>query len=160
MKVSNSSRSFCLSGIALFGLLLGVGCISPMTEDQLESELRQTANSISDAPRAKRIVPIHADTRMAAWTMLTAASNNPQSSPLSRQLGVGFALGSRRQVLYVVGGNYPKLVDRILRNAFAFNEGTSLKGLKLVLVSPAAPSQELKLAVNRAGARLEFRPLP
>ena len=138
-------------------ILLATGCVTAITEFELEDRLEQAASSVSGLGRV-RIVTIYADTRTVAWGLLTAAKMD-RTSPLSVRTGKQIAGAARQGRAVVVGGPYPALTDQILRNALALHEEDSLQGLRLVLVSAERPSDELRTAASGARARLLHRRL-
>ena len=66
-------------------ILFASGCVTAITETELEDRLEQAAASVSGRGRAQ-IVPIYADTRTVAWGLLSAAKMD-RTSPLSVQTG-------------------------------------------------------------------------
>ena len=78
---------------------------------------------------------------------------------LTFELRDGFALGRTRYVDYIVGGPHAKLSDQLIRNGLKLNEGQTLPGLRIVLVSPSAPTPDLVKAAKAQRVRLEHRPL-
>jgi hypothetical protein len=135
---------------------LAAGCVTPGSEQDVKARLERAAVPLA-AGRATRVYPIWADSRIAAFGLLTEAKHDP-SSPLSLQLSRSIALAARRGMNVVVGGPYPELSDRVLQNAFQLNREVPLRGLRLVLVSPSPPTPELASAANRARANLYHRP--
>ncbi len=149
-------RTGIRSTLAL-AILFAAGCVTTITETELEDRLERAAASVSGLGRA-RIVPIYADTRTVAWGMLTEAKMD-RTSPLSVRTGKRIAGAARQGRAVVVGGPYPALTDQILRNALALHEEKDLRGLRLVLVSGDRPSDELRKAASGAQARLYHRDL-
>ncbi len=138
-------------------ILLAAGCVTTITEVELEDRLERAAASVSGLGRA-RIVLIYADTRTVAWGLLAEAKMD-RTSPLSVQTGKRIAGAARQGRAVVVGGPYPALTDRILRNALALHEEQGLRGLRLLVVSAERPSDELRTAASAARARLYHRDL-
>jgi len=136
-------------------LMLATGCITPLTEDDLEKDLERAASSVPSLGR-KRVIPIYAETRMAAWALLADAKSNP-SSPMSYRLSRGLAAAARRGFGVVVGGPYPALSDQVLRNALTLHRERPLGGLKLLFVSAKPPSEALWQAAKHADARIHHR---
>ena len=149
-------RSGIRTTLAL-AILCTAGCVTTITETDLEDRLERAATSVSGLGRA-RIVPIYADTRTVAWGLLAAAKMDP-TSPMSVRMGKSLAGAARQGRALVVGGPYPALTDQILRNALALHEEKDLRGLRLVLVSGDRPSDELRKAASGAQARLYHRDL-
>ena len=136
-------------------LMLATGCITPVSEADLERDLERAASSVPALGR-KRIIPIYAETQMAAWALLADAKSDP-SSPMSYRLSRGLAAAARRKVGVVVGGPYPALSDQVVRNALTLHSDHSLGGLMLVFVSDKPPSDALLKAAKQADARLQHR---
>jgi hypothetical protein len=139
-------------------ILFAAGCVTAITETDLEDRLERAAASVSGLGRA-RIVPIYADTRTVAWGMLTEAKMD-RTSPLSVRTGKRLAGAARQGRAVVAGGPYPALTDQILRNALALHQEEGLPGLRLVVVSAEQPSAELRKAASGVRARLYHRDLP
>jgi hypothetical protein len=142
---------------SLLGAVLSAGCLSPVTQEELESQLAEVAAASPD-PGARRTFPVHAPTRTVALLLLTEAKSDPRSS-LSSQLGRRLANASGRRTSLVVGGPYADLCDQVVRNAFALSRDRNLRGLTVIFVAPEPPSQELQLAAASAHVRLQHRPL-
>jgi hypothetical protein len=142
----------------LAGCLLA-GCATKMTARELDGRLNRESQAIASRQAIRRVFPVYAQTRMEALILRTEAKAEPESSPLSRQLADGFRLGQRRRVDYVVGGPFPDLSDRLVLNGLLLNKGRPLPGLRIVLVSPAAPTPELRQAASTMRVRLEHREL-
>ena len=127
-----------------------------------EHELNASLQAIQPAPArqaVRRVVPIYAQTPMEAWVLLEEAKSDPESSSLSLQLADGFVIGRIRPIDYVIGGPYPELTDRLVLNGLRMNEGHALPGLRIVLVSPAAPTPDLLAAARAKRVRVEHRVL-
>jgi hypothetical protein len=136
-------------------LMFAMGCITPFTEADLEKDLDRAASSVPALGR-KRIIPIYAETKMAAWALLADAKSDP-SSPMSYRLSRGLAAAARRGFGVVVGGPYPALSDQVVRNALTLHRERPLGGLTLVFVSAKPPSEALWKAAKHAHARLHHR---
>jgi hypothetical protein len=136
-------------------LMLATGCVTRLTEADLEKDLDRAASSVPALGR-KRIIPIYAETKMAAWALLADAKSDP-SSPMSYRVSRGLAAAARRGFGVVVGGPYPALSDQVLRNALTLHRERPLRGLKLLFVSAKPPSEALWKAAKHAGARLHHR---
>lgn len=156
MRIRHRARAAVLAAIAT---CLLAGCATNMSEGELGARLDRAGRTVASRQAVRRVVPVYAQTRMEAWVLRTEAKMDPESSPLSLQLADGFELGGLRTVDYVVGGPYPALSDQILLNALRMNEGRPLPGLRIVLVSPDAPSLDLRRAAKARRARLEHRAL-
>jgi hypothetical protein len=134
------------------------GCVTPFSEEELETRLEVAAQPFEALGR-RRLIPIYAETPFIAKALLTEARANPES-PLVTRVSRRLGIAARRKFLVVVGGPYPDLSDRILRNAFDLHRKQGLAGLNVVYVSEARPSFELARAANEVHARLHHRPLP
>jgi hypothetical protein len=143
--------------LALWGFL-ATGCVTPVTEADLEVKLKDAGATVSGLGR-ERVIPIYAESKTAAWTLLAEAKLEPDSR-LSAQIGKSLELATRRGMSSIVGGPYPALSDQVVRNAFALQRDGDLSGLTVVFVSPRRPSQALVRAAARAKVRLHYRALP
>ena len=151
-----------LNRAAIVALLVGcllAGCATKMTERELDGRLSRESQTGSPRQAIRRVFPVYAQTKMEAWILRSEAKSDPASSPLSLQLADGFRLGQRRRVDYVVGGPFPALSEQLVLNGLRMNEGRALPGLRIVLVSPAAPTPELRRAASASRVRLEHRVL-
>lgn len=146
-----------LSILALWGFL-AAGCVAPLTEAGLELKLKDAGATVSGL-RRERVIPIYAESKTMAWTLLAEAKLEPDSR-LSAQVGKSLELATRRGMSTIVGGPYPALSDQVVRNALALQRDGDLSGLTLVFVSPQRPSQALMRAAARARVRLRYRALP
>ena len=155
---SRTGRRAALVAIAAAAGFLAQACLSPMTELEVKAKLQNAADSIDGLSRKPRIVVIHAETRMAAWTLLTEARGDPDS-PRSRQLGASFARGRRYKIDFVIGGPYASLTDQLVLNALRQSKGRTLPGLRLYMVTPSPPSKALRETAAAARVRLLHRPL-
>ena len=151
-----SARSLATLAIAA-GILATLGCVTSVTEAELERQLNDATERMPLGKR--RVVPIWAETRLVAQAMLIEARTDPNSA-LSRTLGKRLGIAARRGQSVVVGGPYPALSDRVLRNAFSVHDEGTLRGLKVVLVSAKGPSGELVQAAREARARLYHHSVP
>jgi hypothetical protein len=143
----------------LLAVSLLTGCWTKMKAPELDARLERESRSRATRQAIRRVFPIYAQTKMEAWILQSEAKTSPEASPLSRELADGFRLGQRRRVDYVVGGPFPALSDRLVLNGLMLNEGRALPGLRIVLVSPDAPTSELRRAASAKRARLEHRVL-
>jgi len=141
--------------VLVVSLMLAMGCVTLLTEDDLEKDLDRAASSVPALGR-KRVIPIYAETKMAAWALLADAKSDP-SSQMSYRVSRGLALAARRGFGVVVGGPYPALSDQVVRNALTLHRERPLGGLTLVFVSAKPPSEALREAAASADARLHHR---
>jgi hypothetical protein len=148
-------RALAIRIVLVVSLMLATGCVTPLTEDDLEKDLDRVASSVPSLG-PKRVIPIYAESRMAALALLADAKSNP-SSPLSYRVSRGLARAARRGLGVVVGGPYPALSDQVLRNALTLHRERPLGGLKLLFVSEKPPSEDLLEAAKHAHARLRHR---
>jgi len=130
-----------------------------MTAPELEGRLNRESQAAASRQALRRVFPVYAQTDMEAWILRTEAKSDPRSSPLSLQLADDFRLGQRRRVDCVVGGPFPELSDQLVLSGLLLNEGRALPGLRIVLVSPVAPTPELRSAASAKRVRLEHRKL-
>lgn len=144
------------SSLALL-LMAGTGCVTSLSEAEVKDRLEAAASDLR--LRSARVMPIYAETRLVAQALLMEARHDPEAG-LSLGLGRRIAVAAKRRQTVVVGGPYPALSDRVLRNALELNHEQGLTGLNLVLVSPDSPSRELSNAARQTRARLIHRSLP
>ena len=156
MQMRNRSRALFV-GLLVLSLL--AGCATKLSAPELDSRLERVSRTIASRQAIRRVFPIHAQTKMEAWVLQTEAKSSPESSPLSLDLADGFRLGRLRKIDYVVGGSFPALSDRLVLNGLLLNEGGALPGLRIILVSPEAPTAELRRAAGARRVRLEHRAL-
>ncbi len=145
--------------VALLAGCLLAGCATKMTARELETRLNRESQTVASRQAIRRVFPVYAQTKMEAWILRWEAKTEPESSPPSLQLADGFRIGQLRKVDYVVGGPFPELSDQLVLNGLLLNEGRALPGLRIVLVSPAAPTSELRRAASARRVQLEHRVL-
>jgi hypothetical protein len=144
--------------IPVLGVLLALGCVTPMTRDELQGKLAAAAASVPALGRKPQFFPIFAETKTEAWILLADARSDPES-PTSRQLSAHLATASSRRQALVVGGPYSELCDQVVLNALSLRRDRPLRGLTLVFVAPDPPSPSVTAAASAASARLYHRPL-
>ena len=145
--------------VALLAACMLAGCATKMTERELDARLNRASQTVASRQAIRKVIPVYAQTKMEAWILRWEAKTEPESSPLSLQLADGFRLGQLRKVDYVVGGPFPELSDQLVLSGLLLNEGRVLPGLRIVLVSPAAPTPELRRAASTRRVQLEHRVL-
>ena len=145
--------------VALLAGCLLAGCGTKMTSRELDARLNRESQTVASRQAIRRVFPVYAQTKMEVWILRSEAKTEPESSLLSLQLADGFRIGQLRKVDYVVGGPFPELSDQLILNGLLLNEGRALPGLRIVLVSPAAPTPELQRAASARRAQLEHRVL-
>lgn len=148
-----SSIAFLLAGHLL------AGCATMMSERELGARLDLEGQAVASRQAMRKIFPVYAQTKVEEWILRSEAKSDPASSPLSVQLANGFRIGQRRRIDYVIGGPFPELSDQLVLNGLLLNEGRALPGLRVVLVSPAAPTPALRRAAHAKRVRLEHRVL-
>lgn len=126
--------------------------MTPVTEQELEENLEETAEQIPNLGR-KRVITIYAETPMLAKALLYEAKHD-EDSQLSSLIGKRIAAASKRNVSVVVGGPYPELTEQVLTNALNLNHETGLRGVKVVLVSSKGPSPDLARLARETRVRL------
>ena len=144
--------------IPVLGALLALGCVTPMTRDELQGKLAAAAASVPALGRKPQYFPIFAETKTEAWILLADARSDPES-PQSRELSAHLASAASRRQALVVGGPYSELCDQVVLNALALRRDRPLRGLTLVFVAPEPPSPSVTAAASAASARLYHRPL-
>lgn len=154
--MSIRSRTSVVLIASLCAALL-TGCVTKMTAKDLGGRLERESLTAGSRQAVRRIVPVHAQTKMEAWILRVEAKSSPEESPVSRALSTGFRLGERQRVDYFVGSPFPELLEQLVMNGLDMNEGRALPGLRIVLVSPEAPSPELRNAATAHRVRLEHR---
>ncbi|MEZ4282612.1 MAG: hypothetical protein R3F21_23690 [Myxococcota bacterium] len=145
--------------VGLLVLFLLAGCGTKLSAPELDARLARVSQTATPRQAIRRVFPIHAQTKMEAWVLQTEAKSTPESSPLSLELADGFRLGRLRRIDYTVGGPFPELSDRLVLNGLLLNESGALPGLRIILVSPAEPTAELRQAAKARRVRIEHRPL-
>jgi hypothetical protein len=145
--------------VALLAACMLAGCATKMTERELDARLNRESQTVASRQAIRKVIPVYAQTKMEARILRWEAKFEPESSPLSLQLADGFRLGQLRKVDYVVGGPFPELSDQLVLSGLLLNEGRVLPGLRIVLVSPAAPTPELRRAASARRVQLEHRVL-
>jgi hypothetical protein len=145
--------------VALLAACLLAGCATKMTARELDARLNRESEAVALRQAVRRVFPVFAQTKMEAWLLRSEAQTEPESSLLSLQLADGFRIGQLRKVDYVVGGPFPELSDQLVLNGLIMNEGRTLPGLRIVLVSPTAPTPELRRAASARHVQLEHRVL-
>ena len=141
--------------LALASCLLAIGCVTLLTEADVEAQLAEAARPFARMGR-QQVVAIYAESRIVAFGLLAEARNDPHSK-LSKQVNRRLVRTRRRGAHAVVGGPYADLSDRILANALSWSDTGGLAGLRVVFVSDAPPSPELTGAARLARAKLYHR---
>ena len=145
--------------VALVAGCLLAGCGTKMTARELDARLNRESQAVASRQAIRRVFPVHAQTKMEAWILRSEAKAEPEASLLSLQLADGFKIGQRRKIDFVVGGPFPELSDQLVLNGLLLNEGRALPGLRIILVSPAVPTSELRRAASARRVQLEHRVL-
>jgi hypothetical protein len=135
--------------------LLGVACVTPISEEQVQDKLAAAAKPVA-VSKQQRIIAIYADSKIVAWGLTTEAKNDPNSE-LAQHVSRSLEVARTRHTDVVVGGPYADLNDQIVQNALALSERGSLAGVRLIYVSPKPPSEALRQAVGKAHASLYHR---
>lgn len=145
--------------VALVAALLALACATPVDEKAVERKLRVAGSSVPGLPRGFLVVPIHATSKMEAWT-LTAEARGEDSTVAGRRLSHDLRREARRQRGVVVGGVYPDLTRAVVLDAFDELAGQALDGLTLVYVGDPVHAEELRLAARAHRAGFQHRSLP
>lgn len=143
-------------GLALVALL--AACATPLSQEDLERELRR-AGASAGLGRSFLVFPVHADSKLAAWT-LRAESHTEGGSPLAERLGYDFERAERRTIKIVVGGSYPDLTRDVVLEALERQSGANLSRLTLVVVGAGKYTDELQRAARARRIRFVSRDLP
>ena len=150
--------------MALAAALCALACATPPSDEEVETQLRAIAAEVK--PRGElRVVSIHAESRMDAWTKLAEEKVDGKeggSAQSARRLARAFEKSHRVRVAVVTGGPYADLNERMVQDAFALakEKHQRMAGLTLVFVSPEPPSPELRAVVRSAGSLLVHRAPP
>lgn len=145
-----------LATLALFPALLS-GCVT-LTQTELEQELRQAGRAVPGLGDDFLLFPIHADSKVAAWTLLAEARSG-EGSPMAQQLAYDFERAERRSMKIVVGGAYPALTREIVLEALERNPDSDLSRLTLVVVGAGDYTDELRRAARAQRIRFYQRSL-
>lgn len=143
------------AGAALF---LAAACATPVTEADVERQLKSAGASVQGLGSNFVVVPIHADSKVAAWTLMADAQAEG-STLFARRLSYDLRRGAERHRGVVVGGVYPDLTRAALLDAFDLLEGRSLAGLTLVYVGSGEHAGELRQLTRAHRARFYHREL-
>jgi hypothetical protein len=139
--------------------LLTLTCATPLTESDVEARLRSAASSVRGLGSDFLVVPVHADSKVAAWTLM-AEARAEGATAMSRRLSHDFLREAQRRRSIVIGGPFSELTREIVLDAFGLLEDRSLDGLTLVYVGEAAQAGDLRLATRARRARFHHRELP
>jgi hypothetical protein len=145
--------------MALLACCLLAACATKMTERELDVRLNRESRTVASRQAIRKVVPVYAQTKMEAWILQSEAKSEPESSQISLELAEGFRIGQLRKIDYVVGGPFPELSDQLVLNGLLLNESRGLPGLRIILVSPAAPTSELRRAARARRVQIEHRVL-
>ena len=160
-RLLGAVRQHAPAGAALAALLVAcvlVAC-APLSQVELERQLERAGASVRGLGRDFVVVPIHADSQIAAWTLL-AEARTEGGSQLAERLGHDFARAERRTMKIVVGGTYPALTHEVVMEALEQNAGADLSRLTLVVVGSGEYADELRAAARARRARFYQRDLP
>ncbi len=154
IAITSTTRRATVLGLGL----LALACAT-LSESEVEARLRRAAASVRGIGSDFLVVPIHADSHVAAWT-LVAEARGEGATAMSRRLSHDFRRGAKRRQSIVIGGPFSELTREIVMDAFGLLEDQTLDGLTLVYVGEAAHSGELRLAARARRARFHHRELP
>ena len=139
--------------------LLVLACATPLSERDVEARLRRAGASVRGIGSEFLVVPVYADSRVAAWT-LVAEARAEGATLMGQRLSHDFKREATRRRSIVVGGPFSDLTREIVLDAFGLLEDRALEGLTLVYVGEAAHAGELRRAAHARRARFHHRPLP
>jgi hypothetical protein len=143
-------------GLVLAALL--AACATPLSQDDLERELRRAGASVPGMGRNFLVFPVYADSKLASWTLI-AESHTDGGSPLAERLGYDFKRAERRTIKIVVGGSYPDLTRDVVIEALERQSGANLSRLMLVVVGAGKYTPELQRAARARRIRFASRDL-
>lgn len=148
----------CVAGAlgAALGLL---ACATPVTEGDVEARLQRAARSVPGLEHGYLLVPIHADSKMAAWTLI-AEARGEGATEAGRRLSYDLRREARRGRGVVVGGVFPELTRAVVLDALDELADEPLDGLTLVYVGDPIHADELRAAARAHHAAFQQRPLP
>ena len=136
---------------------LAAGCAA-LTQAELEDRLERAGASVPGLGRDFVVVSIHADSRVAAWTLMAEARTDG-GSPLARRLSRDFERAERRSMKIVVGGTYPALTREVVLEALELTPHADLSRLTLVVVGSEEYADELRAAARAPRVRFYDRDL-
>ena len=142
---------------ALLSALLLVGCVT-LSQSELERELRRAGSAVPGLGKDFLLFPVHADSKIAAWTLLAEARTGG-GSPMAERLAYDFERAERRSMKIVVGGAYPALTREIVLEALERNPDSDLSRLTLVVVGAGDYTDELRRAARAQRIRFYQRSL-
>lgn len=146
--------------LAAIALTLGaVACATPLSHRDVETRLRGAGASVRGLGPDFVVAPIHADSRIAAWTLI-AEARAEGASQIGERLSHDLRQGASRRRGVVVGGPYADLTRLALLDALDLLEGRSLAGLTLVYVGDGRHARELRQAARARRARFYHRDFP
>jgi hypothetical protein len=146
-------------GVALAALAAQLLGCATLSQEDLERELRRAGESVPGLGRDFLVFPVHADSKLAAWT-LRAESRTEGGSSLAERLGYDFERAERRSIKIVVGGSYPDLTRDVVLEALARHSDDDLSRLTLVVVGAGEYAGELQRAARARRVRFIPRDLP
>jgi len=138
-------------------LAAALACATPVTEEAVEQRLRTAGAAVRPPGPGVVLVPVYADSKVAAWTLI-AEARGEGASPLAERLSHDLRLAAKRRGAVVVGGPYPELTRLVLLEALELLEDRPLAGLTLVYVGDMRHAAELRQAASALAVRFYQRP--
>jgi hypothetical protein len=158
LDIPHTARRASAPALALGLGLLCLACATPPGEDEVAARLRRAASSVRGIGSSYLVVPVCADSRVAAWTLL-AEARGEGATEASRRLHYDFRREAARGRGVVVGGPFSDLTREVVLDALAL-EDRPLDGLTLVYVGEARYAEALRRAALARRARFHHRELP
>jgi hypothetical protein len=145
--------------LAALGGGLALACATTLSQDDVDQRLRLVGRSVEGAKGEFLTLPVHADSQVAAWTLLAEAKSD-EGTPMGRALNHDFRRSLQRPITVVVGGAWPDLTREVVLEAWLLQERESRPQLTLIYVGPEIHADELGDVTRRHGARFVHREMP
>jgi hypothetical protein len=138
---------------------VALACATTLSQEDLDQRLRLVGRSVQGAKAEFLTLPVHADSRLAAWTLL-AEANSDEGSGMGRALNYDFRRSQERPITVVVGGPWPELTRQVVLEAWLLQEREMRPNLTLIYVGPEEYADELGDLTRRHRARFVHREMP
>ena len=145
--------------LAALGAGLALACATTLSLDDLDQRLRLVGRSVQGAQAEFLTLPVHADSQVAAWTLLAEARSD-EGSGMGRALNHDFRRSVQRPITVVVGGPWPDLTREVVLEAWLLQERETRPNLTLIYVGPEEYADELGDVTRRHRARFVHREMP